>query len=228
MRDLPVEGVLRDLARRFAEAERRVRDLVAAAPEGDRIELLKEALDVLIAMRTDAHFAAHDVTVVYALSAKALNLLTGLPMTDAKRADVLARSLETRLVRAVATAEVGARHAIGTARPDNLEDSQREAVGARYNRAGQLMPLGAEVLMLTRTIGRHTVSLAGSDMLGEGAAVIIAGGSCPICLPRQGEQPASLRPPFHPHCDCTATPKGYSLAAHVEAMERVTADPAMR
>lgn len=81
--------------------------------------------------------------------------------------------------------------------------------------------------MLTRTIGRHAVSLGGSDMLGE-ETVVIAGSSCHFCLPIQGEQAASVRPSFHLHCDCTATPKGYSVKAHIEAMHIVVAEPAMR
>jgi hypothetical protein len=217
-RELPAEDRLRALARRFAEGERRVRALVRdAAAGGDRRALLTAALAVLYELRQAAAEAPAHVAHAYAVSAAAVERLTGLPTPDPLRVDDLGRSLWLKLDQALARAETGSRYVFASHIVD-IGEGELIAITARIDRRGRRYPLADEAESLTRTIGRHAVVRGTLDPLPPDAMVEISGGDCPICEPLQGEQPAGVAPPFHPKCECVATPIGYSVDEHAAAM----------
>ena len=205
---LPPEAELLALAGRFAEAEQLIRALLGQAVDGDRRELLREALAILLGLRREAQGAGAWVALAYAVAAAAAGALTGRPVATGARAGDLGRSLAHKLDRGVLRAEQGSRGAFATVRPDNLDEAAQDAVTARIDRRGRRHPLGAEAGMLAATIGRHATTRATFDVVSSDALVEIStvGGACPICLPRQGVFVAARapRPPFHPSCDCAA------------------------
>src|SRR5437762_602765 len=109
------EDDLRALATRFANAERRIRALIAAAPDGDRRDLLREALELLVALRQ--HLA--DGAAGAAVQAAYVAARGG----GGRAVDDLARSLHLKLDRGARTASGSAREAITTATADNLDEA---------------------------------------------------------------------------------------------------------
>jgi hypothetical protein len=218
-KELAAEDDLRGLARRFADAERRVRSLLQEAPTGNRRVLLAEALSVLLALRWDAIEAGVHVERAYHVAAVAINRLTGQPIPAAEKAHRLGLALSWRLDAAVAQAEEGARRAFAQVQADTTAEQGAAAVTVGTDRAGRARYLGAEADMLTRTLGRRAVSMVPRDMGIE--LVDISGGTCPICEPFQGEHPATLEPPFHASCGCVATPIGFSYGEYQDAMAAV-------
>lgn len=224
---LPAELALTALAGRYAQADQQIRALVAQAPEGDRAALLAQALAILTALRADnaAGGAVGATIYAYAVAALATRQLTGRPSPNPARALALGRGLQLGLDRGIVTAQDRTRAAFATATPDNAHEAAQDAVTARVDRAGARHGLGPEAAMRTTTVGRHAVVRATFDTIDQDATVTIGGGSCPICIPRQGTFPAHAapRPPFHPHCDCTASPADYSIGRYVGAMRQAVA-----
>jgi hypothetical protein len=107
------EASLRALAERFADAEARVRALLARAPEGDRRELLKEAVAILIALRRE-NFRG-PVHAAYLDAFRAIR--RGGSRTAAND---LAGSLAVKLDRGAQTASASARDAFRRATTENL------------------------------------------------------------------------------------------------------------
>jgi hypothetical protein len=190
------ERELRALARRFADAERRVRGLLARAPEEDRRELLREALLVLAQLRRLQPERA--VETAY---------LAAFARGDVRRVRDLAGSLSSKLDKAAQTAHGQARFAFRDVTPDNVEEMSHQAVTGYVDDAGRRQTLAPYAAMLTATIGRQATTRGVRDS--RPTVVTITGGSCDVCADYQGEwQVAELEawPPYHPSCDCIATP----------------------
>jgi hypothetical protein len=117
MPDLPAgERDLRVLSERFAQAEARIRALLARAPEGDRRKLLVEALAILIALRRE-DFRAPVITA-YLAAFRAVRRRGG----RARAVDDLAGSLAAKLDRGPQTAAIRVREAVRAVTADNVEE----------------------------------------------------------------------------------------------------------
>lgn len=202
---LPGEALLLALAGRFAQAEARVRALVARAPEGDRRSLLLEALAILHALRLDAQDAGPLVEEAYATSAGAVALLTGRPAATGARARDLGRSLAQQLDRGVVRAEEGSRQAFAAVRPDTVDEAQQAAVTAQVDRAGNRRPLGQVAGEAAETIARAATTRGVTDTLGPEGRVRFSshGTTNPICKRFEGQTFAvasAPKPPLHPRC----------------------------
>lgn len=195
------------MAARFQDAERRIRALVAQAPDGDRRVLLTSALALLAGLRAEQ--PGLHVETAYLAAARGARRARGrapdLPDPSAVRD--LAGSLAFKLDRAVRNAQERSRTAFRTVTADTVDESATAAVTAHTARAGTRWPLGGYADMVSTTIGRHATTRAVFDTVDADGTVTISGGQCPICVPRQGVFPAggAPRPPFHPHCDCVAS-----------------------
>lgn len=202
---LPAEVELLALAGRFAEAERRLRDLVRQAVDGDRRVLLTEALAILHLLRLDAQDAGPLAEVAYAISATAVAALTGRPAATGARAADLGRSLAQQLDRAALRAEEGSRWAFATVRPDTLVEGQQAAVTAQVDRAGNRRALGQVAGEAAETIARAATTRGVTDTLGPAGRVRFSkhGTTNLICKRFEGQTFAvasAPRPPLHPRC----------------------------
>jgi hypothetical protein len=198
----PGEAELRALARRFEEAERRVRALVAEALGGDRRKLAAEAASLLFALRRlDARDPVRDA---YLAAFKEV----GKAAPSSNQVPRLAASLASKLDRAAQTASANAREAINTATADTLEEVVEDAVTAHVDRRGGRWILGAYAAMTTQTIGRQATSRGVGDAVGDGGKVIVEVSGCDYCEEFEGEVTVGLDPlpPFHPSCTCVAVP----------------------
>jgi hypothetical protein len=203
----PAEIPLRALASRFEQTEQNLRSLILRATRGgDRRELWVLALLELIERRRDALAASGELADFYRVAALALAGVTGREAPSSERVADLGLSLSLQLNRAVDVAERGSREAIASFTPADLEAGLAGAVAGDVDSRGRPVPLGDRAELLTRTLGRHAYARATPDVLGPNTYVEISGGSCNICKPLQGSASAALTPPFHPHCDCVASP----------------------
>lgn len=226
MARLPVDDDLDRLAAPFHAAERRIRELVAQAPEGDRRALLIEALEILIVLRRDTD-AADTIASIYALSAAAVGVLQKRSVSvSPSGADDLGRSLAGQLDRSVRTAAEGVRAAMRTVTVETVADASQTAVTALVDRSGARRALGSYAEQLSRTLGRHAVSRGTTDALRAGALVQVSrhGTENPICRPLEGViLPASgSLPPYHASCSHVASPIGFSVDEHVAAFQAAT------
>jgi hypothetical protein len=226
--DVPGEDRLRALSRRFADAERRVRALVTAAPEGDRRELLREALTILVDLRELATGADLDLMRAYAIAAGGISSITGEPVPDAERARDLGRTLALRLDRAAARAEEGARSAIASVTAETLDNALTTASTGYVNTSGARLPLGRYTDMQIETLGRSATSRGTRDAVRRGGFIQISSHhtESEICKPIEGkvypvDAPSTRWPPYHPYCRHLALPVGSSEAQVIAAMTSV-------
>jgi hypothetical protein len=163
----------------------------------------------------------------YAVAFGAVALLLDLPDVPApEAARDLGRALAARLDRAAQTAEEGSRTAFATVTEANLAQGAQTATTALVARDGARLSLGGYVAGVTRQAGRVAVSTGTAAALGEDGLVTISshGTRNPICVPLEGVTlPASGNlPPYHPGCQHTATPAGFTIgelaAAQAEAI----------
>lgn len=227
MTRLASEDELRALAARFADAERRIRALVAQAPDGDRARLLREALLVLVELRRQAADATIAVEVAYAVAHGAVQQLLGRPvrLPDPAPVSRMGGGLARTLSKAVQTAQDGSRAAFRTVTSENVEEAAQDAVTALVARDGARLALAGYTDMQTATAGRRATSLGTRDALGPAGLVTISshGTENPVCQPIEGKtyRADGDLPPFHAHCGHVATPAGYATDEHVEALENV-------
>lgn len=222
--ELPGEGDLQALARRFEESERRVRALVAQAPTGNRRELLESILRELAGLRTLAPGEA--VEAAYVNAAKAVNLLTKGDPGEADRRAVrdLAGSLARKLDRAAQEASRRARSVLATVTEENLAEQSHEAVTGYVDEDGRRWALGHYAAMETSTTGRAASSRGIADAVGGGLVTISSHGTkVPVCIPIEGvTMPATSHlPPYHPGCAHTAIPAGFSSSSFQAAAQAV-------
>jgi hypothetical protein len=223
---LPVDDELDRLAAPFHAAERRIRALVAQAPDGDRRALLIEALEILVELRRDTD-AAGTITEVYLASAAAIGVLQRRSVSvSPSGADDLGRSLAGQLDRSVRNAQEGVRIAIRTVTSETVADAAQTGVTAFVDRGGARRALGSYAEQLSRTLGRHAVSRGTTDALRAGALVQVSrhGTENPICRPLEGAIiPATGNlPPYHGNCSHVASPIGFSVDEHVAAFRAAT------
>lgn len=193
------EADLRALARRFADAERRVRALLRRAPAGNRRELLAEALTLLFTLRRQNLRAP--VTVAYLVAFREIR-----PGGDPEAVRDLAGSLAVKLDRGAEEAAGRAREAFAAVTEDNVLDQEHEAVTAYEDTAGRRWALGAYAGMTTATIGRQATTLGLVDAVGDGLVVVEGSSDDEICGPLIGNTyPAASapQPPFHVGCSCS-------------------------
>ncbi len=195
----PGEADLRALARRFADAERRVRALLARAPEGDRRELLSEALTLLEALRREDLRAP--VFAAYLAAFRATR-----PGGDVAAVEELAGSLALKLDRGAQKAAESAREAFVAVTAENLEETAAAAVTAHVGADGTRWALGPYAEMQTQTIGRQASTRGTADAVGDGK-VIVEVGKCAYCATFAGEAVVGIDalPPFHPNCSCVVS-----------------------
>jgi hypothetical protein len=230
--DLPAEAALLALARRFDVVERRVRALLDRAVEGgDRRALLTQALVLLQELRGDAQRAGPELERTYMAAFGAVGLLLDLPDVAApEAARDQGRALAARLDRAAQTAADGSRRAFATTVEDNLAEGAQDAVTAFTARDGARLALGGYVAGVTRQAGRVAVSTGTATALGEDGLVTISshGTQNPICVPLEGVTlPASGNlPPYHAGCQHVATPSGFTIGEHVDAMQETVREVA--
>jgi hypothetical protein len=228
--DLPAEAALLALARRFDVVERRVRALLArAARGGDRRALLTQALVLLQELRGDAQRAGPAVERAYVVAFGAVALLLDLPDVPAREAARdLGRALAARLDRAAQTAAEGSRTAFASTVEDNLAEGAQDAVTAFTARDGARLALGGYAAGVARQAARQAVSTGTATALGEDGLVTISshGTRNPICVPLEGiTLPASGNlPPYHAGCQNVATPSGFTIGEHVDAMQEAVRD----
>jgi hypothetical protein len=221
--ELPAEAALLALARRFDTVERRVRQLLAqAARGGDRRALLVEALALLQELRADALRAGPELERAYVAAFGAVALLLGQPGVAAPEAARDAgRALTGRLDRAAQAAGQGSREAFRAVTEENLGERAQDAVTGVTARDGARLAIGAYAAGVARQAARVAVSTATTAALGDGLVTISSHGTRnPICVPLEGVTlPASGNlPPYHAGCQHVATPAGFTLGEHVEAM----------
>ena len=199
------EADLGALSERFAQAEARVRALLAKAPAGDRRKLLTEALAILVALRHED--TRMPVIMAYLAAFRAVR--RGGVAQDARD---LAGSLALKLDRGARTASGAAREAFRTVTRENLEQIAATAVTAHVGKDGTRWPLGAYAEMQTRTIGRRATSRGTRHAVGAGFVEVSSHGTKnPICAELEGQQfPAESapEPPFHPNCQHVLIPVG--------------------
>jgi hypothetical protein len=230
--DLPAEAALLALAQRWARAEAQVRQLLARATRGgDRRALLTQALVLLQGLRGDAQRAGPELERTYMAAFLAVGLLLDLPDVPApEAARDQGRALAARLDRAAQTAEEGSRTAFATTTEDNLAQGAQDAVTGLVDRAGRRLALGGYVAGVTRQAGRVAVSTGTAAALGEDGLVTISshGTQNPICVPLEGVTlPASGNlPPYHAGCQHVATPSGFTIGEHVDAMQEAVREVA--
>jgi hypothetical protein len=193
------EANLRALSERFAQAEARIRALVAKAPAGDRRQLLTETLAILVALRHED--ARTPVIAAYLAAFRAVR--RGGSAQDARD---LAGSLALKLDRGAQTASASVREAFSRVHKDNLEEMVAKATVAQVDRRGTEWPLGAWAAMNAQTIGRQASTRGLADAVGTGAKVIVDVGECGYCAGFAGEAVVGENPlpPFHPSCTCVA------------------------
>jgi hypothetical protein len=229
---LPVEEGLLALAERWARAEAQVRALLAqAAQGGDRRALVVEALVLLQELRADALRAGPEVERAYAIAFGAAVLLLGRPGVAPARetGQRLGRALAGRLDRAAQTAAKGSRRAFATVTEDALAEGAQDAVTAVTARDGARLGLAGYAAGVTRQAGRVAVSTGTASALGDGLVTISSHATRnPICIPLEGVTlPASGNlPPYHAGCQHVATPSGFTIGEHVEAMREVVREGA--
>jgi hypothetical protein len=196
-RELPGEADLRGLALRFEQAERRVRALLARAPEGNRRELVAAALTILIALRGEDF----RTPVIAAYLAAFRVVRRG---GDGSAARDLAGSLAQKLDGGVQTASARAREAFRAATQENLEIVVHDAVTAHIDDRGTRWTLEGWADMNTATIGRQASTRGLSDAVGAGRKVIVEVTGCGYCQEFAGEAVVGTDPlpPFHPSCTC--------------------------
>lgn len=196
----PGEADLRALTRRFEDAERRVRALVAQAPDGDRRALLIEALRILIVLRQDD--LRGPIISAY------LGAFESARGADLRVPDDLAASLHRKLDRAAQTAASSASDAITRASVDNVEEMAEAAVTAHTDGSGARWTLGAYAAMVTSTLGRQATTRGLADAVGKGGRVVVEASGCDYCESFDGEATVGTdpMPPFHPSCQCVAVP----------------------
>jgi hypothetical protein len=196
------EADLRALSERFAQAEARIRALLAQAPAGDRRKLLTEALAILVALRRED--ARGPVAVAYLAAFKES---AGLARRRRAAVDDLAASLALKLDRGAQTASASAREAFSRATADNLEEMVANGTTAHIGGRGTRWPLGAWATLNTETIGRQASTRGVVDAVGAGGKVVIDVGECGYCAGFAGEAVAGEDPlpPFHPSCTCTVS-----------------------
>lgn len=178
------EADLRALARRFDDAERRVQDLLDRAPEGNRRELLTEALDLLVALRREDLRGP----VITAYLAAFRDVRSG---GGAGAVRDLAGSLAKRLDGGARTASESVRAAFRTVTVENIEEITAMATIAHTDAAGNRWGLGAWAGMNTTTIGRQATSRGTRDALPPDHKVVIDVGECGYCQEFAGEYPAA-------------------------------------
>jgi hypothetical protein len=189
------ESQLRALASRFGEAEARIRLLLAEALTGNRRHLLREALELLIALRReDAEDAVAAAYIVALGRAGKPNAVEDLALSLAKRLD---QGTKTAYQRAPAAF----RHVT----PDSLTDWSLEAVTADVDKQGKRWPLGAWGDMQCHTIGRRASSRGTLHRVGSDGKVTVSshGTQSEVCKPLEGKMFDVFKaptPPFHPHC----------------------------
>ena len=196
----PGETDLRALARRFEDAERRGRALVAQAPDGERRGLYIEVLETLIALRR----ADLRGPVINAYRAAFETVRGG----DLRDPDDLAASLHLKLDRALQRAAMNANAAITKVTADNVDEMTTAAVVAHTDASGARWALGAYAAMTTSTLGRQATTRGLTDAVGTGGKVIVEATGCDYCESFGGEATvgADPLPPFHPSCQCVAVP----------------------
>jgi hypothetical protein len=195
------EAALRALARRFEEAEQRIRGLAGAAINGDRRGLLTAALAILVALR-QLDFRRPVITAYVEAFTAVGNGGDLRPPKD------LARSLAQKLDRGAQRASAGASEAFSRVREDNLKEMADMAVLAHVDERGTSWSLGRWGTMNTETIGRQATSRGLADAVGEGGRVTVHVGECEWCQSHAGEAIVGKDPipPYHPSCSCTVTP----------------------
>ena len=196
------EASLRALSERFADAEARIRALLAQAPAGDRRELLTEALAILVALRRED--ARGPVATAYLAAFKEA---VGLARRRRAAVDDLAGSLALKLDRGARTASASAREAFsrvhrGQPRGDARERDHgprrrpRHALAARsvggYER-GDDRQAGIDPRP------RRTRSATAGRWSSTSASAATARSS----QARRSSAKTPL-PPFHPSCTCVA------------------------
>lgn len=227
MTALASEHDLTALARAFADAEARVRALVAQAPDGDRRELLREALLILTELRRRLDDATIGVEVAYALAVGAVQQLQGrnIELPDPAPVTTIGGGLAKTLHDAVQTAQEGSRRAFRSVTPENVEDMAQRAVTAHVARNGARLALAGYADMQAATVGRRSTSIGTRDALGPTALVTISshGTENPICRPLEGQtyRADGDLPPFHASCAHVASPAGFSTSEHIAALENV-------
>jgi hypothetical protein len=203
------EANLRALARRFEEAEQRIRGLAGAAVNGDRRNLLLAALAILIALRQE-DFRRPVITAYIAAFTAVGNGGDLRPPRD------LAGSLAHKLDRGAQRASQAVRATFPRVREDNLEEMSDMAVLAHVDERGTSWSLGRWAEMNTSTIGRGATSRGLADALGEGGGFRVEVGECQRCRELfagtlvVGQDPL---PPGHPSCTCVAKPIRSAVAA---------------
>ena len=202
---------LADLAARFADAERQIRDLVARAPAGDRRTLLTRALAILAELtRQIAAAAIIGVEVAYAVAVGAAQLLTGRPVVlpDPAPVTALGGGLARRLTQAVRTAETNTREAIRTVTPVTIDAAADHAVTTPSGPREIDMLLGTLAEIQTTMIAERATSTGTRHGLGPDGLVRISthGTINPICRPIEGRivRADGDLPPYHAHCGHTA------------------------
>ena len=193
----PGEADLRALARRFADAERRVRALLARAPEGDRRQLLSEALTLLGAPPGGPPGAG-----VRGVPRR----LPCNPGGDVAAVEELAGSLALKLDRGAQKAAESAREAFVAVTAENLEETAAAAVTAHVGADGTRWALGPYAEMQTQTIGRQASTRGTADAVGDGK-VIVEVGEVRLLRDLRGEAVVGIDalPPFHPNCSCVVS-----------------------
>ena len=194
------ETDLRALARRFEDVERRVRALVAEAPDGDRRALVIEAMRMLAALRRED--LRGPVITAYL---HAFETVRGGELT---KPDDLAASLHRKLDRAIQRAFTSASDAITKVTADNVDERATAAVAAHRDASGAWWTLGPYAAMTTSTIGRQATTRGLTDAVGTGGKVMVEATGCDYCESFEGEATvgADPLPPFHPSCQCVAVP----------------------
>jgi hypothetical protein len=198
----PGEADLRALSERFAQAEARIRALLARAPNGDRRALLIEALGLLVALgREDAR---GPVATAYLV---AFREVAGLALARRAVVEDLAGPLALKLERGAQRASAGARDAFRTVTEETVDERALDAVTAHVGKDGTRWPLGAWAVMNTETIGRQATTRGLVDAVGNGGKLIVDVGECGYCQDFAGEAVVGEDPlpPFHPSCTCTAS-----------------------
>lgn len=191
----PGEDDLGALARRFEDVERRVRALIARAPEGDRRKLLTEALNLLVALRRE-DFRGPVISAYLAFKRGG----------DAGAVADLAGSLAKKLDRAAQTASANAREAFTKVTQDNVEELANAGVVAHEDDRGTRWALASYAALQTATLGRAASSRGVRDSKPKTVTIEVSG--CPYCQEFEGTYAIAEVPgwpPFHPSCTCVAS-----------------------
>jgi hypothetical protein len=190
------ESQLRDLAQRFARAERQVIGHLAAATDGGRAAALKEALSIVTALR-----------LLDARTPVALAYLAVHPDGRPDAVKDLAGSLAIRLDRGAQTAAENATAAFAKVNQENLDERSQAAVVAAVDARGVRWSLGRWGEMSCTTLGRQATSRGVADRAGEGGHVTVNVGDCGWCQSHAGSAVIGTDPlpPYHPNCSCVAS-----------------------